>query len=209
MGGSSVSAARAGLGRAQEIEERASLAELYRRFEPRVRARCRRLLCGKHTAEDATQEIFLKLLLRASALTPGEATWTFLRRVTTNHCLNQLRNESRRREARFPIDTCVPAPTDRIVDGELVAKLLAGVPVELTVVGWLNHVDELDQRDIAERLSISRRTVVSRLSSFNARAKRRLRSLSTPQGSCGECPLPVAPAQREGSARGLAAHEDG
>lgn len=202
MGGSSGSAARAGLRRAQEIEESARFAELYRRFGSRVHARCRRLLSGKQPAEDATQEIFLKLLLRPSALTPGEATWSFLRRVTTNHCLNQLRNESRRREARLPIDTCVPAPTDRIVDGQLVAKLLAGVPDELTVVGWLNHVDELDQRDIAERLSISRRTVVSRLSSFNARAKRLLSSLSN------RSVPPVERAQRDDCDRPLPAHDE-
>jgi RNA polymerase sigma-70 factor (ECF subfamily) len=142
-----------------------------------VHARCRRLLSGKQTAEDAAQEIFLKLMLRPSALTPAEANWTFLRRVTTNHCLNQLRDEGRRREARLTLETSVLPLSDRIADRQLVARLIAGVPAELSVIGWLNHVDELDQQDIAKRLSISRRTVVSRLSSFNARAKRMLHAL--------------------------------
>jgi RNA polymerase sigma-70 factor (ECF subfamily) len=150
--------------------------ELYRRFGARVHARCRRLLHESPMAEDATQEIFLKLMLRPSSLLRTEATWSFIRRVTTNHCLNQLRNETRRREARLVLDSFAPAPGDRIADRQLVSRILASVPAELTLVGWLNHVDELDQRDIAERLRISRRTVVSRLSSFNARAKRVLGS---------------------------------
>lgn len=182
-------------------ETSVTFAELYRRFGPKVHARCRRLLHERQTAEDATQEIFLKLMLRPSSLLRAEATWSFIRRVTTNHCLNQLRNETRRREARLVLDTFAPPPADRIADRQLVSRILAHVPAELSVVGWLNHVDELDQRDIAERLSISRRTVVSRLSSFNARAKRVIASPSK-HGA-----RPLAPRVERGDDGGeLAAH---
>jgi RNA polymerase sigma-70 factor (ECF subfamily) len=182
MGRRNVSARLVGGEGAAEGMELQRFSELYRRFGPKVHAHCRRLLQGKQTAEDATQEIFLKLLLRSSALTPAEETWSFLRRVTTNHCLNQLRNESRRRDARLMLDARAPLPSDPVADRQLVTRIIAGVPLELSLIGWLNHVEELDQRDIAQQLSISRRTVVSRLSSFNARAKRMLCSLSIREG---------------------------
>lgn len=178
MGSSSASGRAVGGERAGGGNEIQTYAELYRRFGPRVRARCRHLLCGKQRAEDATHEIFLKLMLRGAGLTAGEATWSFLRRVTTNHCLNQLRNENRRRDARLALDSFISPPADRLADRQLVTRIIAGVPPELSLIGWLNHVEELDQNDIAERLSISRRTVVNRLSSFNARAKRMLCTLS-------------------------------
>lgn len=204
MGSSRESARPVGREREGGGKEIERFAELYRCFGPRVRAHCRRLLSGQQTAEDATHEIFLKLMLRPSALTPEEATWSFLRRVTTNHCLNQLRNESRRRDARLALDTSASPPTDQVADRQLVARIIAGVPAELSVIGWLNHVDELDQSDIAKRLSISRRTVVSRLSSFNARAKRMLSALST------RAALPAARyAELEELDRDLAAHHDG
>ena len=178
MGSSSTSGRAVGCECARAENEIETFAELYLRFGPKVRARCRRLLCGEQSAEDATHEIFLKLMLRGSGLSAAEATWSFLRRVTTNHCLNQLRNENRRRDARLVLDFGTSASNDCVADRQLVTRIIAGVPPELSVIGWLNHVEELDQGDIAKRLSISRRTVVSRLSSFNARAKRMLCTLS-------------------------------
>jgi DNA-binding transcriptional regulator LsrR (DeoR family) len=58
-----------------------------------------------------------------------------------------------------------------------VRRLIASLPEDVGLVGWLNHVDELDQSDIAARLRVSRRTVVARLAAFNLRARRALDSL--------------------------------
>ncbi|HEY3493890.1 MAG TPA: sigma-70 family RNA polymerase sigma factor [Polyangiaceae bacterium] len=157
--------------------EEQRFAALYREFWPIVYRRCRRLLSADQLAEDATQEIFLKVMAHQAELPPGEETSRWISRVTSNYCFNYLRDEKRRLDARLDLKR-EPAPfTDGVADRDLVRRVIASVPEDVGLVGWLNHVDELDQRDIAARLNISRRTVVTRLSTFNARARRVLRSL--------------------------------
>ncbi len=160
-----------------EVSQERRFAELYRVFWPVVYARCRRLLAAEPTAEDAAQEIFLKVMAHLADVPAGEAASRWIRRVTTNYCLNHLRNERRRLDARLAIDFEEASFSDCVADRELVQRVIASVPDEVGVIGWLSHVDELDQNAIAQRLQISRRTVVARLSIFNARARRVLRSL--------------------------------
>jgi RNA polymerase sigma-70 factor, ECF subfamily len=150
---------------------------VYRSLRRAIYARCRRLLASDELAEDATQEISLKLLAHWSELPPGEPTRRWLQRVTTNYCLNQIRNEKRRLElSTMPYEEAAPF-LDDVANRELVARLLASLPPDLRLIGWLSHVDECHQEHIAEELRISRRTVVSRLDTFRSRAKRILGSL--------------------------------
>jgi RNA polymerase sigma-70 factor (ECF subfamily) len=152
-------------------------AEIYRTFWPVVYARCRRLLAAEPTAEDAAQEIFLKLMAHVTDIPAGEAESRWIHRVTTNHCLNLLRNEKRRLDVRLALGLEQASFSDDLAARELAQRVIASVPDEVGVIGWLSHVDELDQNDIAQRLQISRRTVVARLATFNERARRVLRSL--------------------------------
>jgi RNA polymerase sigma-70 factor (ECF subfamily) len=151
--------------------------QVYRTLRGSIYARCRRLLASDELAEDATQEISLKLLAHWSELPPGEPTRRWVQRVTTNYCLNQIRNEKRRLDlSTMPNEEAAPF-LDDVANRELVARLLASLPADLRLIGWLSHVDECHQEHIAEELRISRRTVVARLDTFRSRAKRILGSL--------------------------------
>jgi RNA polymerase sigma-70 factor, ECF subfamily len=160
----------------KEAPLRGDLSALYRRYLPMVQARCRRLLVSRALAEDAAQDIFLKILSVNSELPEEEGMTPWILRVTTNYCLNLIRDERRHQLALEPADSGVPV-SDAVADRELVRRLLASIPEDVRLVGWLNHVDELDQDDIAARLRVSRRTVVARLAAFNQRARRTLSSL--------------------------------
>jgi RNA polymerase sigma-70 factor, ECF subfamily len=160
----------------QNVENQRFVA-LYRTLWPIVYARCRRLLSAGPLAEDAAQEIFLKVMQHLERLPPGEDTSRWIQRVTSNYCFNYLRNQKRRWDARLELERAPPPFTDGVADRDLVRRVIASVPEDVGLIGWLNHVDELDQQDIADRLNISRRTVVARLSTFNTRARRVLRSL--------------------------------
>jgi RNA polymerase sigma-70 factor (ECF subfamily) len=164
--------------RADAVEAREQrFAALYREFWPGVHRRCRRFLRGDSLAEDAAQEVFLKLMAHLDEIPAGEAASRWIYRVTSNYCFNYLRDEKRRYDARLGLSCASEQFIDTVAERELVTRVIAGVPGDLSLIGWLNHVDELDQGAIAERLNISRRTVAARLSTFNARARRVLRSL--------------------------------
>jgi RNA polymerase sigma-70 factor (ECF subfamily) len=140
--------------------------EIYLRYGSVVYRRAQRLLGDEHAAKDACHEVFLRLfrslpeLDRASPL-----TWLY--KVTTNHCLNVIRDEARHRkllEARAALD-----PTT--ADTPSLATLLRGFPEDLQEIAVYYFVDEMSQEEIARVLGISQRTVSNRLSAFRGLAK--------------------------------------
>src|SRR6185503_9689841 len=111
------------LGRAMAID----VESLYRRYGDLVLGRCRTLLGSDAEAQEASQEIFLRVH-RYSASFRGDASpSTFLFRVTTNHCLNVLRSRRRRPEDVQEDLSFVPdVMKDRAEVRELLDKVLAG-----------------------------------------------------------------------------------
>jgi RNA polymerase sigma-70 factor, ECF subfamily len=142
--------------------DRNELADLFQRYGALVYRRARRLLGDTHAAEDACQEVFLRLWrARPSFTETSPVTWLY--RVTTNHCLNLMRDGRRRRAlaaARTP-------PPPHQPDHE-VARLLEGIPEPLQAVGVYYYLDEMTQDEIALVLGVSQRTVSNRLKEFRS-----------------------------------------
>jgi RNA polymerase sigma-70 factor, ECF subfamily len=140
--------------------------ELYRRYGSLVYRRALRMLGDQQAARDACQEVFLRLLRSLPEFEQASPV-TWLYKVTTNHCLNLIRDEQRRREllaihvAHAP-DTQMPSS---------LSVLLRGFPEELREIAVYYFVDEMSQEKIAEILGISQRTVCNRLAVFRGLAK--------------------------------------
>ncbi|HLQ39316.1 MAG TPA: sigma-70 family RNA polymerase sigma factor, partial [Planctomycetota bacterium] len=68
-----------------------ALAAVFRLYGDRVHRTCRNLL-GQHAdADDAAQEVFLRVLDKAHTYAGGARFSTWLYRLTVNHCLNVRR----------------------------------------------------------------------------------------------------------------------
>ncbi len=71
--------------------DQAALAELIRRHQSRLYQVAYRLLRDPLEAEDALQEVFLKVHDNAHRFEPKATVSAWLHRITANHCLNLLR----------------------------------------------------------------------------------------------------------------------
>jgi len=71
--------------------DQAALAELIRRHQGRLYQVAYRLLQDPLEAEDALQEVFLKVYDNAHRFEPQATVSAWLHRITANHCLNLLR----------------------------------------------------------------------------------------------------------------------
>lgn len=71
--------------------EAPALAELIRRHQTRVYQIAYRLLKDPLEAEDAAQEVFIKVYENAHRFEPKAKVSAWLHRITANHCLNLLR----------------------------------------------------------------------------------------------------------------------
>jgi RNA polymerase sigma-70 factor (ECF subfamily) len=152
-----------------ETDQRAYLGQLYRRFASMVFRRARRLLADEQAAQDVTQEVFMRML--DAYPDPGGVAPSvgWLYQVTTNHCLNLLR-DSKRRQALLAEH--LPAGEPGREAETSVALLLRGVPEHLHEVAVYYYVDEMSQEEIAAVLAVSQRTISARLSEFKVVAQR-------------------------------------
>ena len=75
-----------------------AFARIVERHQARLLRLCDRLLGDRGAAEEAVQEVFLRLYRNADRLEPRGQLFTLLYRMATNFCLNRLR---RRRLVRF------------------------------------------------------------------------------------------------------------
>ena len=143
------------------------LERVYQQYGALVHRRARRLLGDDQRAKDACQEVFLRLWrYQPSFADVSPVTWLY--RVTTNLCLNQVRDERRRAAfgARIGMEDRLSAEAQ---PPELpVALLLRGVPEELHAIAIYYYVDRMSQDEIAEVLGVAQRTVSNRLKQFRS-----------------------------------------
>jgi RNA polymerase sigma-70 factor (ECF subfamily) len=151
------------------------LAELYRKFGPAIYSRCRRLLKNDVAAEDATQEVFLRVLKHLESAPSDQAALAWIYRISTNYCLNVLRDQTRQAE---PVEELPEQASDHpeagMLDRDLAMRLLMRAPENLRAPAMLYYVDGMEQQQIADVLGISRRTVINRLGDFAVRARKYL-----------------------------------
>jgi RNA polymerase sigma-70 factor (ECF subfamily) len=141
------------------------IAALYAQYAPAIYAHCRRLLHSQSAARDAMQEAFVRVLAKGPRLLSGDDALRYLYRVSTNVCLNQLR-EQRVHERATPAIMARTSPSssaERHADREFVLALLDRCDETGSAIAVMHYVDGLSQVEIADTLGITRRTVFNRL----------------------------------------------
>lgn len=149
------------------------VSTLYNRYRAIIYRRCRLMLGNRVAAEDATQEIFLKVMEHLDKVPTSDDGLLWLHRVTTNHCLNELRYTKRRADTH-PITGKEPGSASgetRLANRDLVQRMMARVPRRTRVSAWLRHVDGMTHSEVGRTVGLSRRTIFKRLAEFQAVAR--------------------------------------
>jgi RNA polymerase sigma factor (sigma-70 family) len=145
---------------------REAVEDLYKRYSRVVYRRARELLGDDDAARDAVQEVFVRVI-KAGGKVPAEPSPTaWLYRVTTNLCLNRLRDRNRHgallAQKYVKRDEVNPTGETRA----MVATILGRMPEEVQDIAIYFFVDELTYDEIARLVGVSRRTVGNRLLEF-------------------------------------------
>lgn len=142
---------------------------LYRRYGDMVLGRCRTLLGNDADAAEASQEVFLRVFRSQDHFRGDASPSTWLYRVTTNHCLNQLR--TRRRRPEDPVEDLSFVP-DSLLDGvetrNLLDRLLRDQDERTRECVVYHYVDGLTHDEVGELLGISGAAVRKRIGKFRA-----------------------------------------
>ena len=144
--------------------DEAAFGEIVTRYAARLLAVAGRLLGSRPDAEDAVQRALLQCFAAACTYRPQWAVSTWLYRILTNICVDELR----RRSTRATHDRSVPirrASDGRHEPGAYLDlhRALERVPREARVLLALRYVDGLSYGELARIRGISVNTVKSQL----------------------------------------------
>ncbi len=145
---------------------------LYRRYGDMVLGRCRTLLRNDAEAQDACQEIFLKVHRYRHSFRNEAKPSTYLFRVTTTVCLNRIRSRGRRKEDLVDEPAPVAVVDSHLcgVDSRQLVDLLLEEADERTAACIVHHyVDGMTHAEIGTMLGLSGAAIRKRISTFKKR----------------------------------------
>jgi len=137
---------------------------LYQHHRDRVYQLCLRLSGGNRSwAEDATHDVFVRMLERLDELDDTDDLGGWIYRVAMNTCMTRLKREGstwgRVRQALLGAPSVSRDTPERRVslqqDLDAALRALAALPGRQRVAFCMRHLDELPQREIAASLDLS------------------------------------------------------
>lgn len=165
--------------RAAQGGDRRALDDLLRRHHDRVYALCRRMTRNDADAQDATQDALIAVVRGLDRFDGRAAFSTWVYRIATNACIDELRRRKRRPDPGLPeieVETVGGAPgiDDTVADQLDLDAALARLPDEFRAALVLRDVLGLDYAEIAEVLDVPPGTVRSRIARGRAAMARQL-----------------------------------
>jgi len=157
------------------------LVRLYEKYGRLIFTLCCRLLGDAPSAEDATQEIFLRVSAHLDSAPASVTALMWIYRITTNYCLNELRTRKRHPQATVDdaeVELDGAHAEQLMVNRDLARRLISRVPERLRAPAWLYHVDGMSHEEVGRTLGLSRRTVINYIDEFHERTRKFLRRAS-------------------------------
>lgn len=149
-------------------------ARLLMTYQERVYRRAYSFVHNRDDALDLTQEVFLKVIRGIANFTAGRPLWPWLRRITTNACLNYLRDRPALLSLDDPEGPAEPAggedPLESAVNAWVWSEVQAAMgrlPPLLRMAIVLRHQEGLSYEEVAHAMELPLGTVKTYL--FRAR----------------------------------------
>ena len=149
--------------------DKARFTAAVERYQNMVYRTALHALGSPQDADDAVQEVFLRLFRRGDGFDGEEHLRRWLLRVTVNCCRDTLKSPWRKRRTSWEEIPEIPV-FDRPEQAALYREVMA-LPEKYRTVLNLFYYEELSVREIGELLGVGNSTVTTRL----ARARRRLK----------------------------------
>ena len=130
------------------------------------------MLGDEDEAQDALQEVFARVVEKHPSFRGEAPLLHWLYRITTNLCLNRIRQRRRRPLRAHPAALDLLAVGDEASQVDLLAirDVLARVDRSTQVIAVHYYLDEMSMEVVAELVGTSRKTVGKRLARFRQRA---------------------------------------
>ncbi len=139
---------------------------LYDRYNAKIYAKCVAMLKHEAKAEDATQEIFIKILLNISKFTGKSKFSTWIYSITYNFCIDVIRKETKENVISLEQHNGAEIAEDDGFDAEILEmnvfrlrEVFGIMHVEDKSILLMKYQDDLSIKDICEVLNKSESAV--------------------------------------------------
>ncbi len=152
--------------------------KLFDLFAPKLFGVCLRYMKDHDLAQDTLQDGFVKIFTKLSDYNGKGSFEGWMRRITVNTCLDQLRKDQKLK-VNTPIDDVSFLVKDNHwIEEELTAKdllkLVESLPDGYRVVFNMFAIEGYSHKEIAEQLNISENTSKSQFSRAKSHLRRKL-----------------------------------
>lgn len=174
-----------GLVEAAQAGDRIALDKLLRIHQPAVYAICRRIVGNEADALDAMQDALIAIVRGLGRFDGRSKLSTWVYRIATNACLDEVRRRGRRPVPGLPDDERAGSSGEGRVEDVVAARIdvdaaLQAVPLDFRAPVVLRDLCSLDYAEIAEVLGIPPGTVRSRIARGRAVLAEQLRGNHPP-----------------------------
>ncbi len=152
---------------------------LYDRYASKVFAKCISLLKERALAEDATQEIFMKILLNISKFKGTAKFSTWLYSITYNYCIDYIRKQKKRRvvsDETSVADEMIEEVSDKElleIKIERLEIIMERAEAKDRAILMMKYMDNMSIKEMAETLNRSESAIKMSI----LRAKHRLKKI--------------------------------
>lgn len=149
-----------------------SIARLFEDYGDVVYRRCAHLLRDDDLAMDAVQEVFVRAMAARNPFQGDSSPLTWLYRIATTYCLQQIRNRSRRRAKLELFSKSIPLQRSPDLESAIsLERILNEQDDAVRQMAFFRFIDGMTLEEVAEVTGFSRKTVSKRLNAFVAVAK--------------------------------------
>lgn len=152
--------------------DKASFTAALERYQDMVYRVALHVLASQQDAEDAVQEVFLRLYTEKKPFQSQEHLRRWLLRVSVNYCRDVLRSPWRKRRA--PLEELPAPPVFQAPEQQELYQAVLALPEIYRIVLELFYYEELSVREIGQLLELESSAVTTRLSRARAKLKQQL-----------------------------------
>jgi RNA polymerase sigma-70 factor, ECF subfamily len=145
------------------------LGQIYQESHPRVLLICRRMLGSLEEAEDAANDVFMKLPSSLETYDPSQPFGRWLSRVAGNHCIDLLRRRRSEQRVIEPERPEIPEPAAPVrspfeqllskESSDAVRDAVFALPERYLVPLVMRYFSDLSYKEIAKTLGTSKANV--------------------------------------------------
>jgi RNA polymerase sigma-70 factor (ECF subfamily) len=155
-------------------------SQLYRRYAGKVFAKCISMLADHGVAKDATQDVFIKVLLNLSKFTEQSSFSTWVYSITYNYCIDLIRKKKKNilifseDVGRISKETEIDIPDSVILEMETnrLDKVMDKLPVGDKAILNMKYIDDMSIKEIGDVLDKTESAIKMQIMRAKIRAQR-------------------------------------